>query len=457
VSQNPSAEMLKFPEGFLWGAGTSAYQVEGNSTNSQWCEFEKAGGIKTGERSGLACNWWEDAERDFDLARAMGLNSLRISVSWARIEPEEGIFSPAAIERYRQMLAALIERNIRPMVCLHHFDNPSWFEKKGAFLSGDCVSDFTRFVNFTVAELGDLCSDWLTFNEPNIYALTGYLDGDHPPARRGHIADYFNVLANMALCHAKAYHTIHRLQQGAMVGFANHFIIFTEAGNQLFDRLAARIASDSFNNVFINMVAGKKAPPFTGLDRYLEQVRDTWDFIGVNIYGGIDVAFDITKPGMGFTRRLTPKNGRTGDLTPGGKALFGEIYPQGIKIVVEKLAKFNRPFYILENGVPDRADTLRPWVIATAVKTMHDLIRNGHRILGYHHWTLVDNFEWTFGYSLRFGLVELDPATQARHPRPSAAFYSEIIKENGLTPDMLRKYAPGALHEIFPAPISPSK
>jgi beta-glucosidase len=130
--------------------------------------------------------------------------------------------------------------------------------------------------------------------------------------------------------------------------------------------------------------------------------------------------------------------------------MFGEIYPQGIRIVVEKLAKYNKPFFILENGVPDRADTLRRWVIATAVKTMHDLIRKGHRILGYHHWTLVDNFEWTFGYSMKFGLVEMDPATQARQPRPSAAFYANIIKENGLTPDMLRKYAPDALQEIFP-------
>ena len=450
MNEKRPSEMLEFPAGFLWGAGTSAYQVEGGSTNSQWCEFEKAGGIKTGEPSGRACNWWEDAERDFDLAQAMGLNSLRLSVSWARIEPEEGIFNPAAIERYRQMLAALIERNIRPMVCLHHFDNPSWFERKGAFLSGDCVSDFTRFVKFTVTELYDLCSDWLTFNEPNVYAVTGYLDGEHPPALQGHIADYFNVLVNMARCHASAYRTIHGLQQGAMVSFANHFIIFTEANRQLFDRLAARIASDFFNNIFINMVAGRKALPFTGLNRYLMQVKDTWDFIGVNIYGGIDVAFDITKPGMGFTKRLTPKNGHTGDLTPSGNAMFGEIYPQGIRIVVEKLAKYNKPFFILENGVPDRADTLRRWVIATAVKAMHDLIRRGHRILGYHHWTLVDNFEWTFGYSMKFGLVELDPATQARQPRPSAAFYAEIIKENGLTPDMMRKYAPDALREIFP-------
>jgi len=130
--------------------------------------------------------------------------------------------------------------------------------------------------------------------------------------------------------------------------------------------------------------------------------------------------------------------------------MFGEIYPQGIRIVVEKLARYNKPFFILENGVPDRADILRRWVIATAVKTMSDLIGRGHRILGYHHWTLVDNFEWAWGYAMKFGLIELDPATQNRQARPSAAFYADIIKENGLTADMLRKYAPDSLHDIFP-------
>jgi beta-glucosidase len=106
----------------------------------------------------------------------------------------------------------------------------------------------------------------------------------------------------------------------------------------------------------------------------------------------------------------------------------------------------------LENGVPDRADNLRPWVIATAVKTMHDMLSKGHQILGYHHWTLVDNFEWAWGYAMKFGLVEMDPITQARQPRPSAAFYSDIIRENGLTEDMLRQYAPDALPTVFGPP-----
>ena len=451
MSMDQSSQELAFPGGFLWGVGTSAYQMEGNSFNTQWHEFEKAGGVSTGEASGMACNWWYEAEKDFDIAQSMGLNSMRLSVSWARIEPEDGIFNPEAIERYRQMLAALIERGIRPIVCLHHFAHPVWFERKGAFLSKDCVADFSRFVKFTVFELSDHCSDWLTFNEPNIYGIEGYVDGGHPPAERDHLVKYFKVLGNMGLCHGSAYHIIHKLQRHASVSFANHFLIFTAVKTHSFDRLAARVARDSFNNIFVNMVTGTRAPPFSGIDRRLDEIKDTWDYVGVNIYGGVDVSFDITRPKAGFVRRTTPPRGRTGDIPPNGVPMFGEIYPQGIKIVVERLAKYGKPFFILENGVPDRDDKLRPWVIATAVKTMHSLIKQGHKILGYHHWSLVDNFEWAWGYAMKFGLVAVDPATQERKPRPSAAFYSEIARANALTAGMVTKYVPEALDEIFPS------
>jgi len=451
VSADQPSQELKFPRGFLWGVATSAFQMEGNNGNTQWHEFEKAGGIRTGEASGRACNWWCDAERDFDIAQSMGLNSLRLSVSWSRIEPEEGIFDSQAIERYRRMLAALIGRGIRPIVCLHHFAHPVWFEKKGAFLSGDCVADFSRFVKFTVSELSDHCNDWLTFNEPNIYGIEGYVDGGHPPAEHDHVIRYFKVLGNMGLCHGSAYHIIHNLQRHASVSFANHFLIFTAVKTQFFDSLAARVARDSFNNIFINMVTGRRAPLFSGIDKRLDEIKDTWDYVGANIYGGVDVFFDITKPKTAFVNRIAPPRGRTGDPHPNGTPMFGEIYPQGIQIVVERLAKYGKPFFILENGVPDRDDKLRPWVIATAVKTMHGLIEQGYKILGYHHWSLVDNFEWAWGYAMKFGLVAVDPVTQERKPRPSAAFYSEIAKANAMTTSMVMKYVPEALEEIFPS------
>ncbi len=138
---------LCFPPNFLWGVSTAAHQVEGGNDNNQWSAWEAAGRIKSGDRCGRACDWWVDAERDFDLARDIGVNALRLSVEWSRIEPEEGRWDSTAIQRYREMLQALHERGIQPMVCLHHFTHPLWFEKKAGFLGTDASRLFERFTH----------------------------------------------------------------------------------------------------------------------------------------------------------------------------------------------------------------------------------------------------------------------------------------------------------------------
>ena len=178
---------LKFPPGFLWGVSTSAYQVEGDNDNSQWSVWERSGRIKSGDRSGHACDWWNNAERDFDLAQGLGLKALRLSVEWSRIEPEKGRYDEGAIDRYREMLQALHARGIQPMVCLHHFSNPLWFEQQGAFFHPEGVDLFLAFTRYVVRELVDFCQHWVTFNEPNVYAALGYVLGEFPPGGRGKI------------------------------------------------------------------------------------------------------------------------------------------------------------------------------------------------------------------------------------------------------------------------------
>jgi beta-glucosidase len=165
----PVCNSRQFPEGFLWGVSTAAHQVEGSNHNNQWSDWEAAGRIRSGEFSGNACDWWNNAERDFDLAQEMGLNALRLSVEWSRIEPQRDHWDTAALKRYRTMLEALRQRKIQPMVCLHHFTHPRWFEQKGAFLAPDAAERFELFTRRVVEELGDLCRHWVTFNEPNVY------------------------------------------------------------------------------------------------------------------------------------------------------------------------------------------------------------------------------------------------------------------------------------------------
>ena len=439
---NQRDSTLKFPDGFLWGVGTSAYQNEGDSFNTQWYEFEQRGGIITGVRCGKACNWWEAAEKDFDIAESIGINSMRLTICWSRVEPEEGHFDPQAIRRYRQMLEALIERGIQPMICLHHFANPIWFERKGAFLSDQSVLFFSRFTEIVLNELGDLCSQWVTINEPNVVAALGYIIGMHPPAKSVSFFRYARALGNLALCHAAAYRIIHKAQPDSRVSFANHFLTLEPANPiSAMDRMVTRLTNAVFNNGFIDMVATGKLPLLNKvLHQKLQAVKNTWDFIPINIYGKFLAAFDIRNIREGFMRRMTPQTKHVGDPDVEGNGLYGEIYPQGIADIARKYRKYNKPVFILENGLPDRNDRLRPWLITTAVKTMHALIAKGIDVIGYHHWTLLDNFEWTHGYSLRFGLVEVDFESGHRKPRKSAELYSKIIRHNGLSTEMVNEY-----------------
>jgi len=227
-----------FPEGFLWGVSTAAYQVEGDNQNSQWSDWEKAGRIKSGDRSGAACDWWANAEPDFDLARELGVNALRLSVEWSRIEPQEGQWDSAALARYRELLEGLVRRGIRPVVCLHHFTNPRWFEEKGAFLHPEAPALFERFTRRVVETLGDLCQFWVTLNEPNVYAASGYVLGEFPPGKTGQIATAIRVTSALALCHLRAYRAIHELCPNAQVGWAQHYVVFEPVATVL-DRWVA--------------------------------------------------------------------------------------------------------------------------------------------------------------------------------------------------------------------------
>lgn len=438
------ASALTFPDGFRWGVATAAHQYEGGNTNS-WSAWERAGHIKSGDSCGLAADWWEHAERDFDFAQRLGLNALRLSLEWSRIEPQPGEWDARALERYRTMLKGLRERGIEPLVTLHHFTNPLWFEERGAFLSPLSADLFARYVARAVEALGDLCDFWCTINEPSIYAFMGYHLGDWPPGRRGDVRAVVRVQANLARGHAAAYAAIHRVQPGARVGWAQHYNIFDPANSRSgLDRLLAGIMDAAFNDIFPRAVlTGKAVFPFRLAAGDLSAVRGTCDFVGINIYYRDLVTFDLRRPLEMFGRRSSPPGAPHGD--PGVALLTGEVYPQGIARIARRVSAFGKPIYVTENGVADAQDRLRPWLLATAARAMHEAVSAGIDLRGYYHWSLVDNFEWAEGWKLRFGLAALDTETQERTSRPSAALYGAIARANGLTPEMLREYAPEAL------------
>jgi beta-glucosidase len=435
ISSPPSNQ---FPPRFLWGVSTAAYQVEGDNHNTQWARWEQYGRIRSGDCCGKACDWWANAECDFDLARDLGLNALRLSVEWARIEPEEGRWDPKALARYREWLQALRERGIQPIVCLHHFTHPHWFENRGGFLHPEAPALFERFARYVVEGLHDLCHCWVTFNEPNVYAASGYVLGEFPPGKTGEISSAIRVTSVLARCHLRVYQLIHQLQPEAEVGWAQHYVVFQPVGS-VFDRWVAGLLNETFNESFLQLIErGRLRFPLSLLDGNAGNVQGACDFVGLNVYNRLHVAFDPLNLGQLFSRIFVPEDAPQGD--PGVERAYGEAYPKAVRVAVERASKLRKPIYILENGVPDASDRIRPWLLVHVLEEIRHLIAEGHDIRGYFHWTLTDNFEWTEGWKLRFGLIELDPITQARTLRPSARLYQQIARSNALKPELLETH-----------------
>ena len=191
------------------------------------------------------------------------------------------------------------------------------------------------------------------------------------------------------------------------------------------------VYDELFNRSFVRMVHSGRAPfPYNLISGEMSMVKDTYDFVGINVYNRAHVAFDITWPFTLFGRMYIPDDVPQGD--PGADAPYGEAYPRAITLGVEYVKALGKPIYVLENGVPDRNDEVRPWLLMQATHELSGLIERGNDVRGYFHWSLVDNFEWSEGWGLRFGLLELDEKTQQRTMRPSARLYAEIIRANGL-------------------------
>jgi beta-glucosidase len=427
---------LQFPEGFRWGVATAAHQVEGGNSNNNWWVWEQQSGrIRQGHRSGRACNWWEDAESDFDRAAELGLDTLRLSVEWSRIEPSLGQFDEWALERYARMLQALHQRGIEPMITLHHFSDPLWLEERGGWENPETIELFTRFAQRTLEALAPYCSLWCTINEPNVYAYNGYVEGVFPPGKSDLITAW-RVVRHMMAGHASAYHTIHALQPQARVGFAHNMRAFdpTKPSSPL-DRWIVRFVDQTFNRAILTaLTEGRWTFPL-GLGT-ATALRNTLDWIGLNYYTRDLVAFDLSKPQELFQRRFYADGA---ELLDGG---FGEFYPLGMYRFLQYLANLGLPIYVTENGIPDNDDDQRPRYLLTHLYQMWRTIQSGAPVVGYYHWTLVDNFEWAEGWTLRFGLFEMDPATQERTARPSARLFADIARNNAITPQAIEIYAP---------------
>jgi beta-glucosidase len=432
-----------FPENFRWGTTTAAHQVEGGNTLNDWWRWEQDGHIKDNSSSKVACDWWRDAEADLDRMAAMGQNAHRLSLEWSRIEPREGQWDEAAIDRYRELLTGLRDRGIEPMVTLHHFSNPQWFADQGGWENERlALSRFPRYVEKVVGALGDLVDLWCTFNEPNNYVLMGWLWGRWPPGR-SNFRRAMGAMRVLLHSHAAAYHLIHELQPQARVGLASHFVIFDPADpDSWLDRKAAGWQDAMFNEATLSALSRGRMPLRTR-SPFIRGVKGTFDWIGMNYYYRRRVAFDARRSNALFGRMVVPEEA---DVPVEG---MGETYAKGILRLARRLSLLGRPIYVTENGVQDLTDARRPRFLLTHLYYLWHAIQFNLSIRGYYHRTLVDSFEWDDGYSLRFGLIKMDPKTGQRTVRRSGELYTDVCRANALDDEIMARYDPALADQIF--------
>jgi len=434
-----------FPEGFLWGTATAAHQVEGHNHNDTWYAWEQEEGrILNGHTAEVACDWWGGRWReDFDRAQAAHQNAHRLSIAWSRIQPEPDRWDETALDRYREMLIGLRNRKMVPMVTLHHFCEPLWVAEMGGWENEAVIELFADFVKKAVEALMPYCSMWVTINEPDVFVYSAYVDGVFPPGKKD-LKTAMKVMQHMVRAHARAYHVIHDLQPEAQVGPALHYRGFKPATWLPGDRWAAKVFHTLFNDLFPRTLKDGLFNAIVAKERIPEAVG-TLDFIGLNYYCNDMLRFNLFAPKDLFVRMYFPKGS---ELSENG---FIANQPAGLIDCVQWGAQYGVPLIITENGIEDSQDVLRPKYILEHLHALWRVINNNTPVLGYFHWSLVDNFEWERGWTQRFGLWGLNLETQARIRRPSVDLYAEICQLNGISSETVGKYAPDAFSGIFPS------
>jgi beta-glucosidase len=405
----------KFPDGFLWGSATSAHQVEGGNFND-WTEWEKTNAPRLADEakreqqkwqrekfpemlepenyiSGRACDHYNRYDEDFDMAKALGQNAHRFSIEWSRIEPEEGRFDEKEMEHYRQVVRALKERGIEPFLTLWHWPLPIWLAKKGGVKNKDFPEHFEQYVKKIAEALGGDVKNWLTINEPEIYALNSYYRGRWTPQKKGIFNFYFSM-KSLVKAHQRAYRAIKKITPLSMVGVVCNLSDFKSSEGVVNAML--KIIFERFWN-----------------HRFLQRVDRQLDYIGLNFYFHNRINYGINKN----------KKEVVSDVG-------WDTHPEGIGNVLLSLKRYDKPVYITESGLADKDDKNRSWFIKETLGAVSKAMAGGVNVRGYFHWSLLDNFEWDKGFWPRFGLVEVDYRTMERKIRPSAWEYAKICKSN---------------------------
>lgn len=442
---------IAFPERFIWGAATSAYQIEGawdedGKGESIWDRFSHTPGkIENGDTGDVACDHYHRWREDVALMKEIGLQAYRFSIAWPRLLPEgQGRVNPPGLDFYDRLVDALLEAGIEPFVTLYHWDLPQALQDQGGWLVRTTAEAFVEYADLASRILGDRVKRWITLNEPFVSAIVGYLEGRHAPGH-SNLDEALVAAHHLLLGHGWAVSVIRRNSSGAQVGIALNLSGQTPASPSAVDRAAAWQRDGVVNRWFLDPLSARGYP--ADIVQYcgnpmdfvqagdLEAIAVPLDFLGVNYYMRGVVRSDVVPEAENAPRTVFPNSKRT--------EMGWEVYPEGLYEILGRV-HFDYRFpalYITENGAayPDRIgpdgqvdDPLRVSFLKRHLAAAARVIATGVPLRGYFVWSLLDNFEWAHGYSKRFGLIYVDYQTQQRTLKTSAHWYRRVIAANAV-------------------------
>jgi beta-glucosidase len=432
-----------FPEGFLWGASTSAYQIEGAVKEdgrgaSIWDTFSHLPGTILDDDTGeIACDHYHRWREDVALIRELGIGAYRLSTAWPRILPEGvGSANPRGLEFYDRLVDAVMEAGVEPWICLYHWDLPQNLEYRGGWQNRDVASWFADYAALTTRRVGDRVKRWATFNEPNAASVLGYGEGVHAPGIRGR-QSVLKAIQVMNLAHGLGIEAMRSERSDLLIGNIYNFHPYEPASECEQDETAAVMLDALWNRSFPDpQIHGAYSEPLAAEMADLIQpgdfeiIQQKLDYFALNHYTRSRVRYDPDHPFQ--ARAIPPEPGMP--VTEMG----WEIAPNAFRqVMIEAKERYSGdlPIYVLENGAafPDRIDTdgrirdeQRIGYLRGYLGAVLDAIAAGVPVRGYFVWSLLDNFEWALGYRRRFGLVHVDFETLDRRPKHSFHFYSEL-------------------------------
>lgn len=413
-----------FPEDFLWGTATSAYQIEGNNFNNDWYEFEQnPNNITNGEKAGISTDHWNRYEEDYDLLEGMNVNSYRLSVEWSRIYPKKDRINQEALKHYEKMLRSLKKRKIKIMLNLHHFTIPLWFVDKGGFEHTENIRYFEEYTHTIAQKFKDYVDIWCTMNEPMVVAVNGFLNKEFPPKKTS-LSLAFKVGKNLMRMHASAYKILKESNPTSMVGFVKHTPVFQSLTKNWGDRLRTKYANYMYiRSIFRSIQTGRM--PFSLFKT--SDLKNSLDYIGINYYSRILVS----KKYFPQVYHGAPPDADLQYLCTG---LGWQPYPAGLYLILNYVSKIfpNKPILIAENGIGTNNDEWRQYNLISHLLEVKRALNDGINIIGFHYWSLTDNWEWNHGFDPRFGLVHVDYDSLRRTIKCSGLLYAKICKYNRL-------------------------